>query len=146
MTVELLAASVWVGGLAAIAIVARCARALLDGTTRVAFFRELGRRYLRVGGGALAVAYAAGAALISSGRWTDVKSAIAAVAAVLVVVTLAGVAQARSMTRLRTAALAGDPRLGADHLAARARRAGALRGLIATLTLTLVALAAVALG
>lgn len=146
VTVELLAASVWIGGLAAIAVVARCARALLDGTARVAFFRELGRRYLGVGAGALAVAYAAGAGLIASGRWTDVTSAIAAVAAALVVVTLAGVVQARSMTRLRTAALAGDPPLGGDHLAARARRAGALRGLIAALTVALVVLAAVALG
>ncbi len=146
IAIELLAASVWTGGLVAIAVVARCARQQLDAATRVAFFRALGRRYLRVGVGALVAAYSAGGALIEEGHWSDIKSAIVAAAAALVVVTLAGVVQARSLTRLRAAALAGDPRLDVSYLARGARRAGALRGLIATLTVTLVVLVAISLG
>ncbi|HEX3056776.1 MAG TPA: hypothetical protein VHP82_11615 [Gaiellaceae bacterium] len=142
VAIELLAASVWTGGLVAIAVVARCARRQLDAATRVAFFRALGRRYLRVGLGALVAAYGTGGALLEAGHWSDIKSAIVVSAAVLVVVTLAGVVQARSLTRLRAAALAGDPRLDASYLARRAGRAGALRGLIATVTVTLVVLAA----
>jgi hypothetical protein len=142
VAIELLAASVWTGGLVAIAVVARCARQQLDAATRVAFFRTLGRQYLRVGFGALVAAYGAGGALLEDGQWSDIKSAIVVSAAVLVVVTLAGVVQARSLTRLRRAALTGDPRLDASYLARQAGRAGALRGLIATLTVTLVVLAA----
>jgi len=65
---------------------------------------------------------------------------------VLLAVTLAGVRQARALTRLRVALLAGDPRLDARYVARRARRAGALRGLIAASTVTLVVLAAISLG
>ena len=143
VTVELFAASVWVGGLVCIAVVARCAREQLDTATRVAFFRSLGRRYLRVGLGALVIAYGAGALLIGAGNWSATKSALAITAAALLIVTCAGVVQARSLSRLRLAALAGDPRLGDDYIARRARRAGALRGLIVLLTIALVVLAAV---
>jgi uncharacterized membrane protein len=146
VAIELLAASVWVGGLVAIAVVARCAREQLEPAARVGFFRSLGRRYLRVGGTALVVAYAAGALLLRGGGWTDLDSAIVAAAAALVAVTLAGVVQARALTRLRAALLAGDPRLDAGYVARRARRAGALRGLIAAATVTLVVLAALDLG
>lgn len=146
IAIELLAASVWAGGLVAIAVVARCARQELDPATRVAFFRALGRRYLRVGLGALVAAYGAGGALIAEGRWSNVKSAIVAAAVVLVVVTVAGVVQARALTRLRAGALAGDSRLDAGHLARQARRAGALRGLIAAVTVLLVVLAAISAG
>ena len=143
VAVELLAASVWVGGLVCIAVVARCAREQLDTATRVAFFRSLGRRYLRVGLGALLIAYGAGALLIGTGHWSAVKSALAITAAALVVVTCTGVVQARALSRLRLTALAGDPRLGEDYIARRAHRASALRGLIALLTIGLVVLAAV---
>ena len=142
VAIELFAASVWVGGLFCLAIVARCAREQLDTPTRVAFFRSLGRQYLRVGLGALAIAYGAGAPLIGTGHWSAVKSALAITAAALVAVTCIGVVQARALSRLRLAALAGDPRLGDDYIARRARRASALRGLIALLTIGLVVLAA----
>jgi hypothetical protein len=144
--IELVSASVWVGGLAAVAVVARVARRQLDPPARVAFFRDLGRRYLRVGGVALVVAYAAGAALLARGSWSDGKSVALGCALALALVTAVGVSQARSLTRLRTAALAGDPRIADADVARRARRAGALRGLIAILTLAVVVSAAVLLG
>lgn len=146
VSVELLACSVWVGGLVAIAVVARIARQQLDGAARIAFFRALGRRYLRVGGLALAVAYVDGAILLVGSHWSGTKSALVTCAGLLLAVTAVGVAQARSLTRLRAATLAGDSRLGPADINRRARRAGLLRGLIAILSVALVVLAAIAIG
>ena len=145
-TVELLAASVWVGGLVAIAVVARVARQQLDEPARVAFFRTLGRRYLPVGATALTISYLDGATLLAHGHWSATKSALVFCAALLVIATAAAVAQAQSLTRLRTAALAGDPHLDMRHVDRNARRAGLLRAAIAGLSIAIVALAAIAVG
>jgi uncharacterized membrane protein len=139
--VLIFAATIWVGGLVAIALVARVATATLDPAGRVAFFRGLGRTYGVVGTAALAVAYAAGIALVYDRAWDGALTATAAVAATLAVILAAGVAQARRMTRLRRQAL--DRPDDAD-LTAQVRRgagrAGMLRGFIALLSLTLLSL------
>jgi uncharacterized membrane protein len=136
-------AAVWVGGLVAIAVVARVARRTLAPAERVAFFRGLGRSYGGVGGTALGVALVTGALLAVQRPWDGLRSASAAVAGCLVATTAVGVVQARAMTRLRAAALGGptDPEL-ATRVRRGARRAAALRGGIAVLSLTLVALGA----
>lgn len=59
--VLVLATAVWVGGMVAIFVVARVARATLGAAKRVAFFRRLGRAYGLAGGAALTVALASGA-------------------------------------------------------------------------------------
>jgi uncharacterized membrane protein len=141
--VALLACSIWVGGFVAIVVVARVARAQLDRPAQIAFFRVLGRRYLVVGLSALVVALAAGVALLTQRAWDTTALVAVIVAAALVVVTLAGVAQARGMTRLRARAVRSPQ--DAD-LARRVRRgaarAVALRAGIGALTLALLALAA----
>jgi uncharacterized membrane protein len=144
VTVALLAACVWIGGFVAIAVVARVARSVLDPPARVAFFRSLGRSYGVVGGTALVVCLASGALLLRGQPWTATTSAAAGVAGAVVVATVAGVIQARAMTRLRRRALAdpGDPVLAAS-IRRRARSAAALRAAIGTLSIALVALAAV---
>ncbi|MGH3302304.1 MAG: hypothetical protein ACRDOK_11595 [Streptosporangiaceae bacterium] len=143
-TVLVLATAVWVGGLVTIFVVARVAHATLGPGERVAFFRGLGRAHGLVGGVALTAALASGAVLASTYRWDGQLTAGTAVAAVLVAVTVAGVAQARRMTRLRQDAL-GDP--GSPELAAKVRRgarnATALRAAIAALSLALLALGTV---
>lgn len=135
----LLAGSVWVGGLVAIATVAR---AQLDRNAQVSFFRALGRRYGIVAAPALAVALGCGAALLGRRGWDLGATAAALVAVALVACTVAGVLQARAMTRLRGRALerAGDPAL-ARGVRRGAARALVLRGLIGALTVALVALA-----
>jgi hypothetical protein len=142
--VLLLATAVWVGGLVAIFVVARVAHATLELAARVAFFRGLGRAYGLVGGVALTIALASAAVLVSTYRWDGQLTAGTVVAAGLVAVTVAGVAQARRMTRLRQNALR-DP--GSAELAAKvqrgARNATALRATIAVLSLALLALGAV---
>jgi hypothetical protein len=63
VTVELLAACIWVGSLVCLALVTSTARRVLDAPSQVAFFRAIGRRYGIVGTGALLVAIGAGLAL-----------------------------------------------------------------------------------
>jgi uncharacterized membrane protein len=143
-TVLVLATAIWIGGLIAIFVVARVARATLGTAERVALFRGLGRAYGLAGSGALAAALASGAVLASRYRWDGRLAASTAVAAGLVTVTAAGVAQARRMTRLRQEQLR-DP--GRAELAAKVRRgardAAALRATIAALSLALLALGTV---
>jgi len=64
LVLNLLAGAVWVGSLAALPVVARTARQTLEPQMQVTFFRALGRRYGVVGGGALVLAIATGAALL----------------------------------------------------------------------------------
>jgi len=143
----MLATAVWIGGLVVIFVVARVATRTLRPAERIELFRGLGRAYGPVGGLALAVALVSGAALLSGHPWNGQVTAATAVAGALVVVTVAGVLQARRMTRLRRSAL-GHP--GSPRLAGQVRReaisAGILRALIAALSLALLALGAVLAG
>ncbi|HVV77085.1 MAG TPA: hypothetical protein VHC43_13725 [Mycobacteriales bacterium] len=139
-------ASVWVGGLIAIAIVARVATGALEPPVRVAFFRDLGRVYGIAGTAALALAYGTGAALLVGRAWSGPLIAAVVIAALLAATLAVGVAQARRMTRLRRrslellddVALAGSVRRGSAV-------AHALRACIAVLSLALMALG-IALG
>jgi uncharacterized membrane protein len=140
VAVELVAASIWVGGLIAIFIVARAASATLGPAERIAFFRALGRTYGIVGSLALLVALAVGAILLDGHQWDSLLIATAIVAGALVLALATGIAQARAMTRLRRRALEA-PELG-ERVHRGAALAGTLRGVIAALTLTLVVLAA----
>jgi uncharacterized membrane protein len=141
LTVFILAASIWVGGYVAIGVVARSATTTLDGPARVAFFRSLGRSYLRVGTPALLVALATGAALLWGRRWDALLAATVAVVALLLIGLAVAVAEARAMTRLRSQAV-HEP--GDEQLAARVRtggrRATALRAALGLLTLAVVVL------
>jgi uncharacterized membrane protein len=103
--VLVLATCVWVGGLVTLTVVARVASRTLGAADRVAFFRGLGRSYGIVGSLALVIGLVAGAVLVSDRPWTGLLAATAAVAAILVVVTVTGIAQARRMTRLRQRAV-----------------------------------------
>jgi hypothetical protein len=142
--VLVLATAVWIGGLVAIFVAARVAHATLGVAERVTFFRGLGRAYGPVGGVALAAALASGAVLASARSWSGQLTASAAVAAALVAVTVAGVVQARRMTRLRQDALRtpGRPELTA-RVRTGARSAAVLRATIAALSLALLALGVV---
>jgi hypothetical protein len=140
IAVELVAASIWVGGLVAIFVVARAATATLEPERRIEFFRALGRTYGIVGGLALIVAIGGGAALLVGHPWEWRLVVTAALASVLLTVTAAGVIQARRMTRLRRRALS-EPALE-EPVRRAAVAAGALRGAIGLTTLALVVFAA----
>jgi uncharacterized membrane protein len=139
--VFMLASCVWVGGYVAIAVVARVAVRTLEPAQRVAFFRGLGRSYLRVGAPALVVALGTGAGLAGDHAWDAALLATAVTAAALVGSLAVGVAQARRMTRLRVAALEtphDEPLVRRVRRGARA--ATLLRAAIGLLSLALIAL------
>ena len=140
--IALLGACVWVGGLVAIVVVARAARATLEPRAQVAFFRALGRSYGVVGTTALALTLGSGAALLSERSWSATALAAVLVAATLVLVTAAGVRQARGMTRLREQALHNATSgILAERVRRGARLAAMLRAAIALLSIALLSLA-----
>lgn len=145
VTLELLAASIWVGSLVCLAVVAQTGRATLDGPAQVAFFRALGRRYAIVGTAALLVAIGAGLAMAwPPSTWSATVDAAVALAGLLVLASAAGMAQARAMGTLRGRSMKAP----ADPVARAAVRRGrhvatALRLLMAADTLAVVVLAAV---
>jgi hypothetical protein len=144
IAIEMLAASIWVGSLVCLALVARVARRELDGASRVALFRGIGRLYGIVGTGALVAAIGIGVAL----AWpltqaSDAVTVALVLSAILACLTGAAMVQARRMTvrRLRVLAAPGDP-AAAHALRRGAAWAGALRGSMAILTLLILVLGA----
>jgi putative copper export protein len=148
ITVEMLAASVWVGSLVCLALVSSVARRVLDGPSRVALFRGIGRLYGRVGIGALIVAIVGGVAIAGRpSHWATTIRVAIILSVVLVALTLVGMAQARRMTVQRQRALdAPHDASIASKIGRGAAVAGALRGSIALLTLVILALGAHAIG
>lgn len=129
-------------------VVARVASATLGASERVTFFRVLGRSYGILGSIALIVALGSGALLLDAEhRWDGLAIASAAVGGALLVATGVGMAQARSMTRLRRQALGARAN---PVLVARVQRgavlAGVLRGAIGALTLALFVLGSLLIG
>ena len=139
LTLNLLAGAVWVGSLLTLTVVTRAARETIDVQVRVAFFRALGRRYGVVGGGALAVAIATGAALLSDEPWTGALGVLVVLTSALVAATVAGVTQARRVNRLRER-LYRDIATSSSAVAVarQAAVAGLLRAVIGLLTLGIV--------
>src|SRR6185312_11496204 len=102
VAVELAAACIWVGSLVCLAVVTHAARQVLDGPSQVVLFRAIGRRYGIVGTVALLVAIGCGLALAwPPSTWSNIIDAAVALAGALVLLTGAGMAQARAMTGLR---------------------------------------------
>lgn len=141
--VALLGGSVWVGGFVAIVVVNRVAQRQLDPPDRVAFFRDLGHSYGVVSTAALALALISGAILLAGRKWDALALAAVILAAAVVVATMAGVMQARQMTRLRQAAIEepGDAQRSA-RVERDSRQAALLRATIGVLSVALLAVAA----
>ena len=127
VTITLLAMAIWTGGLVAIFVVARAASKTLETGQRIEFFRALGRSYGVVGMLALLVALVTGAILLRQHPWNSVQVAAAIVAGALLAATVAGMLQARAMTRLRRRALAQGPTHGRRAPPRRSARRRAAR-------------------
>jgi hypothetical protein len=144
ITIGILAASVWIGSLVCLAAVSAVARRELSGSARVTLFRGIGRLYRVLGTTSLLVSIAVGVVLAwPLDEMSRTVSALFVLSGVLVIVTAAGMAQARRMTLARQRLLA---RPDDDALAATVRRgatrAGVLRGAIGAVTLVIVVLGA----
>jgi len=144
VAVELIAACIWVGSLVCLALVANVARNVLDGPSRVTFFRALRRRYGNVGTASLLVAIGAGLVLAwPPSSWSATVDAADALAGVLGLATAARMVQARTMTILRRRAISTPDDLDVGRAVRRGRIvADMLRGLMAVVTLAVVVLAA----
>lgn len=144
VTIEIFSACTWVGGMVCLAVVSNAARHVLEPRSQIAFFRTIGRRYGIVGTVSLLIAIGAGLWLVwPPGAWSGVVIAAVALAGVLVAASVAGMAQARAMTRLRRRAVESP----GDERAAQAVRRGrvvatSLRGTMALCTAAIVVLAA----
>jgi len=147
VAVELLTACIWVGRLICLALVTSAARKVLDGPSQVAFFRAIGRRYGIVGTAALLAAIGCGLALAwPPSTWSNIIDAAVALSGFLVLLTAAGMAQARAMTVLRRRAVtAPDDRAAAEAVRRGRVLAGTLRGTMALVTLAVLVLAAQAI-
>jgi hypothetical protein len=147
VAVELMAASIWVGSLVCLAIVASSARRVLEARAQVIFFRAVGRRYGIVGTTALLVAIGCGLVLSwPPSSWSAVTEAAVALSGALVVMSVAAMGQARAMTVLRSRATAAPNDAVLTSALRRGRRlASSLRGVMALLTLSTLVLAAQAI-
>lgn len=140
----ILCSSIWIGGMLTVIIVAGSTAAHLPHESRVAFFRDFGRRFAVVATAALVVAYICGGILLASDPWNGLSTALTACAAALVIALGIGIAQARRMTRLRHrhTKTPDDGRL-ATAIARSARLALVLRAGLVVLTAAIFVLAVV---
>lgn len=142
VSVNVLAAMVWTGGMVAVTVATVAARGTLDAEQQVRFFRALGRRYAVVAGAALALFAATGLALAGDpAGWTTIEAAVAALTALVALLTVVGVRNARAVQRLRATALTGDEPETERQLRGARRNARALRALIALSTLAAILVA-----
>lgn len=143
LAVCVLATSIWVGGYVAIVVVARTAGATLDPGARVAFFRALGRSYLRVALPALIIALISGGVLASDHDGDATLVATVVVTLVLLVSFAVAVVQARRMTVLRRSMLSSpDDAQLSERVRRGARAAALLRAGLGLLSVALVVLGA----
>lgn len=96
-----LAAAIWIGGFVAVMLVNASAHTVLSPTDRTALFRNFGRRYLTVAMVAALVIAISGGLLLAAAPFDGITISILALVGVLVAATIAGVVQARRMSRLR---------------------------------------------
>jgi uncharacterized membrane protein len=134
----ILGSGIWIGGFVAIVIFSASSKKVLGRPERIALFRELGRRYLKVAVLAFALVVLPGAVLLAARPVDGFTVAALLLALALVAVTWAGVRQARSMTRMRKAALAHPDDAGPAAVIERAAaRSTLLRAGIGILSLAL---------
>ncbi len=144
ITVGILGASVWIGSLVCLAAVSAVARRELTGSARVTLFRGVGRLYRIIGTTSLLTSIAVGVVLAWPVPEAGTTVAVLfALSMVLLVLTVAGMAQARRMTVARQRLLARpNDRSIAETVRRGASLAGILRGGIAALTLVIVVIGA----
>jgi copper resistance protein D len=151
---HLIAAAVWVGGIVFLGLAVGAARKTLADRERIALFRQLGRRFLVVGGIAMLVLIATGTSmaadrLASFGDLFDtdygerLAEKLALVAAVILLTAFHSFVQGPALSRLREQALErpADPKLAAT-IRLKSARAGIVSMLNLLATLAILVLAA----
>jgi putative copper resistance protein D len=142
-SLHLIAAAVWAGGLIFLGVAVGAARRTLADRERIALFRQLGRRFLVVGGIAMFVLIATGSSMAADrlaafGDLFDtdygkrLAEKLALVVAVILLTTFHSFVQGPALSRLRERALERpeDP-----EVAATIRRKSARAGIVSMLNL-----------
>jgi copper resistance protein D len=142
-SLHLIAAAVWAGGIVFLGVAVGAARRTLGDRERIALFRQLGRRFLVVGGIAMLVLIATGTdmaaeRLAAFGDLFDtaygerLAEKLALVMVVIALTLFHSLVQGPALSRLREQALdrPGDP-----ELAARIRRKAARAGIVSAANL-----------
>ena len=140
---HLIAAAVWAGGLIFLGVAVGAAQKTLGDRERIALFRQLGRRFLVVGGGAMVLLIATGSSLASDrlasfGDLFDtdygkrLSEKLALVVLVIVLTAFHSLVQGPALSRLREQAL---ERSDDAELAATIRRKSARAGVVSLLNL-----------
>ena len=140
---HLIGAAVWAGGIVFLGVAVGAARKTLGDRERIALFRQLGRRFLVVGGIAMLLLIATGSSmtadrLASFGDLFDtdygkrLAEKLALVVAVILLTAFHSLVQGPALSRLREQAL-GRP--GDTDLAATIRRRQARAGVVSLLNL-----------
>lgn len=144
ITIELLAASIWIGSLVCLVLVSAIATRVLEPSARVQLFRMIGRAYGIAGSAALLVAIVVGLVLAGMpSNWSATTTAAVVLSGVLVALTAAGMAQARRMTVARRRSIASPEDAEASEAVRRgAQAAGILRSIMGACTLAIVILVA----
>jgi putative copper export protein len=153
-SLHLIAAAVWAGGMVFLGLAVGAARGTLADRERIALFRRLGRRFLVVGGIAIAVLIATGTdmasdRLASFGDLFDTEygkrlaEKLGVVALVIALTAFHSLVQGPALSRLRERALEhpDDPELAAA-IRRKAARAGIVSALNLVATLAILVLAA----
>jgi putative copper export protein len=150
---HLIAAAVWAGGLVFLGLAVGAARRTLADRERIALFRQLGRRFLVVGGIAMLVLIATGTSmaadrlasfgdLFETDYGERLAEKLALVAAVVLLTAFHSFVQGPALSRLREQALErpADPELAAT-IRRKSARAGiaSMLNLLATLAILVLA-------
>ncbi|MGE0304541.1 MAG: hypothetical protein AB7N61_18330 [Acidimicrobiia bacterium] len=144
ITFAMLMASIWVGSLVCLAIVARVSHHALSAQARIEFFRRVGKIYGVVGTGCLAFAIVATVAIYwPPSEFPGVGLVAFGLAVLLMLFTIVGMLQAKTMTiaRQREVEMPGDAS-ARRRLERGARLAGTLRLTIAMVTFVILFLGA----
>jgi putative copper export protein len=140
---HLIAAAVWAGGMVFLGLAVGAARRTLGDRERIALFRQLGRRFLYVGGAAMLILIATGSDMASDrlaafGDLFDtdygkrLADKLALVIVVIVLTLFHSLVQGPALSRLRERALEHPDDA---ELAATIRRKSARAGIVSALNL-----------
>jgi uncharacterized membrane protein len=144
LSLHLIAAAVYVGGVVFLGVAAASARATVSPRERIALFRVIGRRFLMLAGGALLILIGTGAAMASDGDYGERLNQKLGVVAIAVALTYYhSFIQGPALSRLREQALdrPEDGELAAE-IRRRSARAGVVQLLILVSTLAILVMAA----
>ena len=134
----ILASGVWIGGFVALIVFSASSRKTLGRPERIALFRQVGHRYLRIAVAAAVLVVIPGAILLAVRPFDGFTITVLALVVAIVAVTWIGVRQARAIGRMRKAALTHpDDDTQAAAIDRAAARATLLRAGIGVLSLAL---------